>query len=170
MKCDICKKNEAAVAYREIINGNEKVYSLCSACAKNKEIEMSTAFKEMTVPFMGGLINSFFTPRAIAEKRTAEKRCDLCNSTFEMIVKRGKAGCPKCYSVFEAEMAPSVKKLHGNALHVGKSPMGAAPAPSFEDEKARLERELKLAIEKEEYERAAEIRDKLRDIRGGEGA
>ena len=61
-------------------------------------------------------------------------------------------------------MLPLIKRLHSDAAHSGKSPSGGE-AGKTENEADRLQRELRLAIEKEEYEAAAELRDKIRAIR-----
>ena len=168
-KCDICKTNEPSVSYREVINGKEKCYSLCPTCASVKEKEISAAFKDIASPVMGGLFDGFFSPRSLAAVQGEAKRCDLCGSTFKRIAERGRVGCPKCYFVFEKELEGTIKRLHGNVTHCSR-PEGKNEETAAEDEKTALEKELRAAIEKEEYERAAEIRDKLKALRGGEGA
>ena len=113
MKCEKCLKNEATVFYREIINGKETKMHLCSKCAGEKEKESSLPFGELS--FDGLFGNVFSTLGAHKPYVTERKRCSLCGCTYADIEKMGKVGCHKCYESFSAEMANTLKRLHGNA-------------------------------------------------------
>jgi len=177
MKCEICNKNEAAVTYREVINGKERVMSLCRGCAAIKEKEFSESFFELSAPFKGGLFDGFFAPSAIGAGTSAKKRCNLCGSSFDEIAKKGRVGCGECYSIFARELEPLLRRLHGNALHMGRMPQrfvrqdqkdeeAIIEEKSVEaDEEKLLEKELRAAVKREEYEVAASLRDRLRALR-----
>ena len=167
-KCSECQKNDAAVLYREIINGCEKRYSLCRECAKKKE---SASWLELSSPFKGGMFESFFAPVGNPQKKVLEKRCTLCGSTFKELTRLGRVGCTKCYEVFSQELSPTLHRLHSRVEHKGRTP-SSFKKESGEDEITILEGKLKDAIGAENYEEAAVIRDKIRSLRkereGGE--
>ena len=168
MKCEKCQKNEATVFYRENINGKEAKYHLCPKCAAELEKESGTAFQNF---FAGDLLGSVFAPISRRSEVSAEnEKCSLCGCTFSFIQKNGKVGCPKCYESFASYLAPTVKRLHGSATHRGKVPHKFREKLSAKREAEQLEAELKAAVASEEYEKAAELRDKLREIRKGGNA
>lgn len=157
MKCEKCKINEATVFYREIINGHETKQNLCPSCAREKEEESGLSFK-------GLFSNSLFAAPS-AYKIREEKKCPLCAMTERDIRKAGKVGCPECYEAFAEFLAPTLRRLHGNAVHRGRRPGKLAEEPKKENELSRLEAELKDCLQREDYERAATLRDTIREIR-----
>ncbi len=178
MLCEKCGQKEATYYYKENVNGTVKAYHLCSDCASDmqKTGEIGSFFGEdpfgkmMSLfsgdDFFGSLLGS---PQAMPE-RTKPKTCPLCGGTFQDMVGSGKAGCPSCYEAFADELAPSISRIHGNRIHGSRIHGGKAPARfQAENEKkqkiARLEADLKAAIQAEEYEKAAELRDSLKALR-----
>ena len=174
MLCDKCKENEAIIFYREVINDHEKTMRLCADCAaeaeksgligKSKPLDI---FDNMEFPgdvtfFLGGL---FGVPAYQKQKTNEAKKCTLCASTFAELVKSGRVGCPECYKVFAEELAGTVSRLHGATTHCGRAPGKLREGYARRAQIKELEAELKSAIESEEYERAAEIRDKLKSLR-----
>ena len=157
MKCERCNKNEATVFYREIINGHETRQNLCPVCAREKEEESGLSFK-------GLFSNSLFTAPS-AYKMREEKKCPLCAMTEREIRAAGKVGCPECYGAFADFLAPTLRRLHGSAVHRGRRPGNHAKETKTENEISRLEAELKECIEREDYEKAADLRDTIRQLR-----
>ncbi len=144
MLCTRCHKNEATVYYKQNINGEVREYALCRNCAD----EMTPEFEPINI--FGSL---FSVPKAVQPQR---KRCTLCGSTFEEIRHRGKVGCSECYTVFSEELKPIIQNIHGKVKHVEKE------SEENTDEITALRKELKNAIENEEYEKAAELRDRIK--------
>ena len=172
MLCERCKKREATVFYTEIINGVKKSVALCESCDAEAEASGDYGKFSFEVSLKGeplGDINSLFgslfgIPQY--QKRPAEaKKCTLCASTFADLVREGKAGCPECYKVFADELAPTISKIHGAAIHTGNVPERYREGLEKKNLIAETEKELKRAVEAEEYERAAELRDKLRALK-----
>ncbi len=109
-------------------------------------------------------------------------RCKVCGSSFDDISARGKVGCAECYELFADRLAPSIDRLHNRARHVGKLPgrpsaagekaKPAAPAPKAAPaaEKAppetleSLRVQLRAAVAAEEYEKAAVLRDRIKEM------
>ncbi len=161
MKCEKCQKNEATVLYREIINGKETRLSLCPACAGKLEEESGLSVKS--------LFSQSLFPEIFPLKRQAEeaKKCPLCGSDVSHIRRTGKVGCPECYNAFEDYLAPTLRRLHGGAVHCGRIPAKLKKIATEKNELKRLEEELKKSIECEDYENAAVLRDKIREMKSG---
>lgn len=177
MLCEKCGKKEATFYYKENVNGVEKSYTLCADCAaemqKNGVISGASIGSD---PF--GQLHKLFTEdklfgslfnTGLKQPETRETpKCPLCGSTFAVLAKNGKVGCPGCYEAFETELTPSIRRIHGRSTHTGKTPARFREQNERKQKIAAMERELKEAISAENYERAAELRDQLRTLRGGE--
>ena len=171
MLCERCKKNEATVHYREIMNGKEKKYLLCSDCAKelekSGEISFSAPklFGDSETGFYNSMFGSLFAPVRGEKALSETKRCPLCGASFGELVKAGKVGCAKCYDTFGAELERTITGIHGQSTHAGRSPAKLKDELDVRQKIRALERELKEAIRDERYERAAELRDELNSLR-----
>ena len=169
MLCERCKKNEATVHYREIMNGKEKKYLLCADCAK--ELEKSGEISLSAPKFFGegdvfnSMFGSLFAPARGERALSEAKKCPLCGATFGELVNEGKVGCAKCYDVFGQELERTISGIHGQATHTGRSPAKLKDKLDVRQRIRALERELKEAIKDERYERAAELRDELNSLR-----
>ncbi len=157
MKCERCNKNEASVFFREIINGHETKLNLCPSCMREKEEESGLSFK--------GLFSNSLFASPVAYKAREEKRCPLCAMTEREIRASGKVGCSECYEAFADFLAPTLRRLHGGAVHRGRKPAKLTEKSKAEDEISRLEGELKDCLQREDYERAAVLRDTIRELR-----
>lgn len=177
MLCERCKKNEANYYYRENVNGIEKAYHLCGECAAS--LEKTGEIKGLgTETFfdgffgghnMTGVFASLFAP-SVREQNTSvsvpeKTKCSLCGASFEELAKEGKAGCPKCYEVFEDELKHSISRIHGRTCHTGKEPIRYREKNETRRKISSLEAELKEAVKNENYERAAELRDEIKTLR-----
>lgn len=154
MLCEKCKKNEATVFYEENINGRKRSYKLCSGCAAQKGVSIPDFSKEMLnfgVGLFEGLMNAALPAISSGLKAAAEpqKRCPVCGSTLADITKNGRLGCGECYTVFGGMPLPKPKKHSEEASHK-------------QDSAEALEAKLKEAIDAEDFEEAARIRDILR--------
>ncbi|MBR5447164.1 MAG: UvrB/UvrC motif-containing protein [Clostridia bacterium] len=171
MLCEKCKKNPATIIYKENINGQTKSFALCAACASEQgEIQSfgkynaSDAFG--VLDNMNSIFGSLFgIPSQQVKRQAEEKKCTLCGAHFSDLVKDGKAGCPECYKVFADELAPTISRIHGVGVHAGTSPERFKEGRERKEKIAELELKLKKAIEAEEYEEAAKLRDMLRELR-----
>ena len=132
------------------------------------------------------------------EKKGPSSECPRCGMTYERFRKHGRFGCSDCYAAFSSELERLFKRIHGSRRHAGKAPPehgvpgveqepgeqvpGAdpsemAPQPagavkatavsgSAVDE---LRHELERAVTDEDYERAAELRDRIAQLDGEAG-
>lgn len=164
MKCQKCKVKEANTHIKKVVNGEYTELMLCNECAHAMGYDNVFDF-EMPDMF-GGLLQSFFTGALPA--RSGASRCPECGSTYGDITNTGKVGCAHCYEAFYSELLPSIKRIHGNTTHCGKVSLGAdntdqKPEKSIEDEIKALKVELKKAIEEQNFELAATLRDKIKE-------
>lgn len=164
MKCQKCKEKEATTHIKKVVNGQYEEYMLCNECAHAMGYDNVFDF-EMSDMF-GGLLQSFFGSALPA--RSGASRCPECGSTYGDITNTGKVGCSKCYEVFYDELLPSIKRIHGNTTHSGKVPftahaVEAKAEKSPEDEVKALKAELEKAINEQNFELAATLRDKIKE-------
>ena len=102
-------------------------------------------------------------------------RCPCCGISFEEIAKSGEVGCADCYQFFRTRLTPTIEKLHGKAGHLGKVPRRKQeeqkPVEKEQEPNplAKLKEELARAIEAQEFEQAAVLRDKIKEMEGEEG-
>ena len=90
--------------------------------------------------------------------------CESCGTTHQEFKKGGRLGCEACYHVFRPVLDPLLDGMHAGTKHLGKIPSGSASRVKFERSVDTLKTELKDAVEKEDYEKAALVRDKLKEL------
>ena len=137
---------------------------LCHDCAM--ELGYGNMFSDFHSDF-NSLLGSFFSTALPA--RTGAVRCPVCGSSYNDIARSGNVGCARCYDVFEEELMPTLRKVHGNTRHCGKrpaaKPASEKPADSKPaDRRTRLQAELDRAIKEQNFERAAELRDEIKGL------
>ncbi len=158
MLCDICHKNPATVHLTEIVNDKVVEMHVCEACAQTKAQEIN---EQLSISdFLGGLLD-------IGEKKTKEQvlRCPSCGLSYADFKKKGRLGCANCYATFKHFLTPLLKKIHSATRHVGKTPATIEKVvPQASDEIEQLKKALERAIKTEEYEEAAKLRDKIKEL------
>lgn len=163
MLCQNCGKHEATTHIKSVVNGEYTQLHLCTTCAgKLGYGDVFSGFGFDLGDFFG---NFFSKPKAISASKT--ERCEKCGMSFEEIVKNGKIGCAGCYEKFYEMLLPSVQRIHGKTQHNGKvasvsAEKEVAKEKTKEEIIAELQAEMKTAIEEQNFERAAEIRDEIK--------
>lgn len=159
MLCDICKKRTATTYYKQIVNDSITELHLCSECAANQGYSnIFGGFSNQLEKMFGSV---FTLPQAM---QTGTKRCSVCNMSFDDIVKTGRVGCTHCYTEFYDKILPSIKRIHGNTYHVGKKPVAEQRAIRVKPTLEILREQMNEAVTKQEFEKAAELRDKIRNL------
>lgn len=166
MKCQKCKKNEATTHYTQVINGKKTEYYLCNDCAENSE-ELGYFKMNLDNEFDNFLSGFFGNSYGFNQDYTGipAKSCGCCKMTFEEFLNSGRLGCSECYDTFASRLLNPLKQIHGSYQHTGKVPerMGGELKKTRKIEK--LENELKQAVSEQNFEKAAELRDKIKDMR-----
>jgi len=181
MLCSECKERAATLHFSKNINGKITEFHLCEYCAKeNSEINMFNGSSAFSINnLLAGLLNiepSFQHIKEDSYKKQQPLKCEECNMTFSQFRKLGRMGCPHCYETFKEQLQPFFKRLHGgNIEHKGKIPERIGGHFLIKKEIDQLRQDLKELINQEEFEKAAVIRDEIREkekllASSGEGA
>lgn len=156
-KCDKCGR-EARVHLTEIIDGQKTERHLCEDCAVSEgvtvkaHLSISEILEELVL-------------QSAAGKELSRLKCDICGISFLEFRQGGLLGCPNDYNAFEDVLARLLERAHeGGSHHVGKTPAGAAENERGQTELLRLRGQLKEAVALEKYERAAELRDRIKEL------
>ncbi len=168
MLCQNCKKNEATTHIKRVFAGERTENHLCRDCAVS--LGFGDIFDDLSFS-MPSIFSSFFDDAVFALGDSRSARCEKCGSSFDDIVKSGKVGCADCYKKFYSELMPSIQRIHGKVKHSGSVPEIVAhpitPKEKTAQEKiTELEEELAKAIEEQNFEKAAVLRDKIKDLKG----
>ena len=162
--CHNCgRETDGSVKITQIRGNQKTVVTLCRECAS--EMGFHNPLDQM--PFPLAKILSSFVNQSLSSMagELAGEACPNCGMTFAQFSQQGRFGCGKCYDTFRPQLETILRKIHGHSLHRGKMPSHNGDSRVSIREQERLESEYKLAIEREEFERAAELRDRLKDIR-----
>lgn len=167
MLCERCKENEANVHIAKIINGVKQQLNLCEKCAK--EIGSFNGYTDMNLvsPFtfqniLSGIMDYISQP--VEKGNDYIPVCRSCGTSYKEFREKGLVGCSECYKNLSSTLMPVIKSVQGNIHHVGKIPKKAGKDILDKNRILELKEELQKAITLEEYERAAEIRDEIKEI------
>jgi protein arginine kinase activator len=165
MLCQQCQKREANVHFTQILNGTKMESYLCSQCANEKgKITLSPQLN--LGDFLWGFPGFGEGGGYTEAEQPREVRCELCGMSFDDFRKTGKVGCANCYRTFRDNLGPILRRLHGSTEHKGKIPGKLTECIKTGNEIEKLKEELTAAIGREEYEKAAELRDRIRTLEG----
>ena len=161
MLCDICHKRKATVHLTEIINDKVTKLHLCEECASKKSEEMEEHFG------LSDLLAGLADLGALQEPAIKGGiKCSFCGFTLADFQRTGRLGCPKCYETFKDQLAPLLRRIHGQDRHMGKLPVRAISGKLSKDarELHALKVGLQKAISTEAFEEAASLRDRIKEI------
>lgn len=164
--CQRCQEKPAAVHFSKVINGEKSDRFLCEECAREEGAFSFMVGPKFTVQqVLGGLIGQGGFPgnRTLVDSPT----CPECGYRFTQFAETGRLGCDHCYEAFQDELSPLVLRLHGRVQHRGKFPARGASQLSAKRELEQLREAMGLAVKREDFEAAAQIRDKIRSLEGG---
>lgn len=172
MLCDVCNKREAKIYYTEIINGKKSEQHLCEECAAEHtsfKIKNPLTNKEFSI---GGLLSGILESYNLVENKeenTSEPACKNCGMKYNEFLEQGKFGCASCYQSFGKLLSKSFRTIHGADVHTGKKPKGYISETNRIvnglSEQEKLSIQLQQAIEQEEFEEAARIRDVIKELK-----
>ena len=162
MICEDCRKQEATIHLTQIVNKQKIVMNLCPSCAKRRGF--SNPLKNVPFPLADFLTSMVSETGTKGDGELIETSCPVCNLSYDTFAKTGRLGCGNCFEAFRQPLADLLRKIHGSNLHRGKRLRGGVAAMEPLKEEARLRDELKNAIEGEDFERAAQLRDLLKDL------
>ena len=160
MQCQICHKNGATIHLTEITGGQRTEMHICEQCAAEQGIAVKSHIPINEL--LSGLLAVQPTDDELAGFSEKELACPNCGFTLDQFRKAGVLGCPQDYEVFEKSLRPLIEKAHnGKTTHCGKLPSKTSTDAKKQIELLNLRRRLDSAVRSEDYELAAELRDKI---------
>jgi protein arginine kinase activator len=160
MICQSCE-GEASIHLTEMIDGRRRDVHLCAACAREAGVNLPEAPPELALDAVVQSLIVTHVGELVSE--LADLSCPDCGIKFMEFRAQGRLGCPNDYGVFARGLLPLVQRTHGATRHVGKVARGRPAAR----QRLRLRTQLRHSIAREDYERAAQLRDQLR-VKGGD--
>ena len=164
MKCQQCEKS-AVFHITELEEGEVREVHLCEDHARGY-LTQSDGDDGKDKPTVGGMLAGPLSIGKTADDLAAidQKACSMCGITFFEFRNNGRLGCPHDYVQFEKELEPLIANIHGATEHVGRSPARFPAGTESLTLAIGMRREMKDAIDCEDYEQAGSLRDELRQI------
>jgi protein arginine kinase activator len=158
-RCDNCGRNDSVIQLTQVENNEMRVLHLCESCAAERGVELDT--QKSNAPLADFLAQ---IGKGVTEGQAAG-RCPACGMTAAQLRQTGRLGCSTCYAHYDEHLRGLLRRLHGGTKHVGKVVL---PADAKENDRAArmvsLRRSLQRAVEAEDFEFAASLRDQLRQL------
>ncbi len=162
MLCQFCGKREATIHFTNMVGNEVEKIHLCKQCAEEKGFDYLKKSNIEKGDLIGGLMG--FSKGSVSEKKPGNI-CPNCGMKYAFLKKGGLLGCSQCYASFSEQLFPLLKSIHGDTRHTGKIPSRFGKEVSLERKMIKLREELNSAVEVENYEKAAVIRDKINDLK-----
>lgn len=173
MICDHCGESEATVHQIHVSDNEIKHVQLCEACAQDQSVPEETTSQS---------VGEFFTDLQEQDSGEAREECPNCGLTLRDIKTTNKVGCSRCYEVFRDQLESIVHRIHGSEQHLDdekKPPEPTEPERTStgqtglgkvsRDQKLQLlEKRLQKRVKDEDYEAAADLRDRIQELKDGE--
>jgi len=163
MQCQICNKRTATIHLTEITDGVRSEMHICETCAADQGIASQS---QMSInELLSNLLAAQPADEEIFGASEQEAVCPTCGFTLARLRKEGMLGCPNDYEVFEKTLLPLIERAHaGGNRHCGKVPSKTPRQTRRLVELSNLRRQLDVAVRDEDYERAAKLRDEIKQL------
>lgn len=156
MLCQRCNKQQATIHLTEILNDEKRERHLCEDCAREEGVAIKAQVNLQDI--LSGMLEAHEDAG-----RDAGLRCPDCGITYAEFRNQGRLGCPHDYDVFAEPLQEVLGKVHGATEHVGKLPRRGGADSRGQRELMQLRRQLHSAVEAEQYEEAARLRDLIHE-------
>jgi protein arginine kinase activator len=162
MVCQVCGKNPATVHFTEIHDNKMSEIHVCERCAEEKGLHAASSKHKFDIAdLLAGMVDGMTTTE---EERVGHVQCPRCGLLYSAFKETGRLGCAECYAAFQFQLRPLLRRIHGDTRHRGKVPTRDGEGLSRSRQIHRLHDELQRAVEREEFEHAASIRDEIRRL------
>ncbi|MGJ3241564.1 MAG: UvrB/UvrC motif-containing protein [Opitutales bacterium] len=155
LTCDLCK-NPATVHLTQIVDNQIHKVDLCEACAQKKGVTDPEGFSLSDLLIQG--------PGESVYPSHNDLTCETCGLEQARFKKTGRFGCPDCYATFQPLLKPILREMHSGLEHNGKQPEAMLDRVERSEQIRTLKSRLSEAVSAENYEEAARIRDRLKDL------
>ena len=160
MKCEICGLKDAVIHIRQIQKDLMHELHICEECAQEKGLIKE---EDSELP-IANLLSGLLEGKDLTSATEVKDACPGCGMKVSEFRKQGKLGCPQCFLAFEKDVRSIVSQMAARPRHTGKLPRTLVVEHAAAVEGEGLREGLKEAIEREDYELAARLRDKLREV------
>ncbi len=157
MLCCVCKQKEATVHLTQIANEKMQKVDLCEDCAREKGVNDPAAFSLADM-----LLGLGVTQEMEEAAGGVEVKCPQCGFTQADFKKAGRLGCAHCYEAFSDGLETLLKTMHKGTRHKGKVPLALRGSQNLRDRISLLQKKLDRAVQEEDFEQAAQVRDELK--------
>jgi protein arginine kinase activator len=171
MLCQQCNQRDATVHFTKIVNHDKQEYHLCETCARERGDFMMMkglggsgfSFHNLLSGLLGfeqGAGQVVGQPAAVSQHR-----CGTCGLSYQQFAQVGRFGCSDCYKYFSGKLEPLLRRIHGGATsHTGKVPLRGGVQIKQRRQLETLRKELQQKIQHEQFEEAAVLRDRIREL------
>ena len=158
MLCTICKEKPATVHLTQIVGDKMQKLDLCEDCAKTKGVNDPSGFA------LADIMLGLGAAQEVEQAVGADLKCPRCGFSQADFKKSGRLGCPECYKTFSEGLTGLIKTMHKGTRHIGKAPEALRSSLQNADRLKSLQKKLNKAIESENFEEAAQLRDELKKM------
>ena len=155
MLCESCQQHEATIHVTQVSDEHSRELHLCEACAEETGLNVQTVMSLPEILF--GMAGSEAANKAL------ERSCPRCHMRGTDFKKTARLGCPHCYETFGPELRPMMAAMHKGVEHTGKIPARERKLMEAATRMKALRKQLDSAIQNEDYEKAAGLRDLIRE-------
>jgi protein arginine kinase activator len=162
MLCQDCGKREATVHLTQVINDEKVELHLCRECADKRRFH--TPFEGVPFPLAEFLASMLDQSLIKKPSKVSGAKCPTCGMFFSDFSKTGRLGCGNCYATFKSQLNGLLRKIHGSTQHQGRIPFTPGDVMKPLREEKKLQEELRKAVEEEDFEKAAQLRDRIKAL------
>lgn len=169
IKCPKCRKRAASVKLVRIVEGKARSIYLCEPCAAEVTPFLKQPFtlQEAIEKVLTQLVQKQSDEQE-TEEGASGPQCPSCGTTFGAYRKSFLLGCAQCYQTFEGMLDPQLRRFHGSTRHIGRAPRVIRKPPGdVEATMAVLKKKLAVAVSSEDFEKAVQLRDRIRHLQSG---
>jgi protein arginine kinase activator len=164
--CQGCHLREAEVELTQVVGDEVTTLRLCGKCAAERGVPAESQVTDSPLGAFLAAMGQGATPLAAAA--ATGDPCPTCGATLDDFRASGRLGCADCWVAFERPLRDLLRRVHGGTTHVGKRYLSASassePGSDLIRERLRLREALREAVALEQFELAAELRDRLRAL------
>ncbi|MFH0777602.1 MAG: UvrB/UvrC motif-containing protein [Candidatus Eisenbacteria bacterium] len=162
MQCQICGKAPASVHYTEIVNDKMTELHVGEKCAEERGLQGVLGKTKLAIS--GPIVWMMDSLSSSDEEKMGSVQCPACGLRYSAFKETARLGCGMCYEAFRSQLRPLLRRVHGSTRHSGKSPSRDSVKFTRRREIQKFQEELERAVQREDFEQAAELRDKIRKL------